>query len=307
MVEKGPVEVALSPFARIKTRPTRSAWDKARQVLRQVARNKSALLGTTILLIILTAALFAPQLAPRDPNKQNLSQRLQPPSLRSLLGTDQYGRDILSRLIFGSRISLMIGVVAVFIGMIIGLLAGLVSGFYGGLVDSLLMRFVDMLMVLPTLILALSILAVLGPDMSNVMIAVGISISPRFARMLRSSVLAAKESEYVEATRAMGGGDLRIMFLHILPNCLSPTIVVTSLMIANCILVEANLSFLGLGAPPPAPAWGSMISEGLRYLRSAPWLSTFSGFAIMLAVLGFNLLGDGLRDLLDPRLRTEDG
>lgn len=299
--------MAISRFVRIKARPAGSAWDRAKQVLCQVARNKSALLGTTILLVILAAALFAPQLAPHDPNKQNLSQRLQPPSLRYLLGTDQYGRDILSRLIFGSRTSLMIGVVAVFVGMLIGLLIGLVSGFYGGLVDTLLMRFVDMLMVLPTLILALSILAVLGPDMSNTMIAVGISMSPRFARMLRSSVLAAKELQYVEATRAIGGSDLRIIFLHILPNCLSPTIVMTSLMIANSIIVEANLSFLGLGAPPPAPAWGSMISEGFRYLRSAPWVSTFSGLAIMLAVLGFNLLGDGLRDLLDPRLRTEVG
>ncbi len=288
-----------------KNRLERLAASKAGQLLRQAAWNKSALIGSLILGMILIAALFASQLAPHDPIKQNLGHRLQPPGFEYLLGTDQYGRDILSRVIYGSRISLMIGVVAVFIGMLIGLLIGLVSGFYGGLVDSLLMRFIDMLMVLPTLVLALSILAVLGPEMSNTMIAVGISISPRFARTLRSSVLAAKESEYVEAIRAMGGGDLRIMVFHIMPNCLSPIIVVTTLMIANSILVEANLSFLGLGAPPPAPAWGSMISEGFRYLRTAPWVSTFSGLAIMLAVLGFNLLGDGLRDLLDPKFRTE--
>ncbi len=286
-------------------RRERSAARNAGELLRHMIKNKSALIGSLILGIIVIAALFASQLAPHDPIRQNLAHRLQPPGFEYLLGTDQYGRDILSRVIYGSRISLMIGVVAVLIGMVIGLCIGLVSGFYGGLVDSLLMRFIDMLMVLPTLVLALSILAVLGPDISNAMIAVGISISPRFARTLRSSVLAAKEKEYVEAIRAMGGGDLRIMLFHIMPNCLSPIIVVTTLTIANSILVEANLSFLGLGAPPPTPAWGTMISEGFRYLRTAPWVSAFSGFAIMLAVLGFNLLGDGLRDILDPKLRTE--
>jgi peptide/nickel transport system permease protein len=273
----------------------------------RLLRNPSAVTGLVVLLVMVVLALFPAPIAPYEPNKQNISMRLQPPRAEHLLGTDQFGRDILSRLIHGTRISLLVGVVSVAVAAVLGVGLGVVSGFYGGVVDSLLMRLVDMLMAFPSIILALTIVAVLGPNIINAMVAVGIAMSPRMARLVRGIVLRLKEVEFVEAARAVGAGDLRIMFVYVLPNSLSTIIVTGTLMVAYAILVEANLSFLGLGTQPPTPSWGNMISDGFGFLNTAPWISTFSGLAIMVAVLGFNLLGDGLRDLLDPRLRSAGG
>jgi peptide/nickel transport system permease protein len=270
-------------------------------------RNRSAATGLVILLALIILALFPATIAPYDPAKQDIPNRLQGPSTTHLLGTDQFGRDVLSRLIHGSRLSLLVGVVAVALATVLGIALGLISGFYGGVVDTMMMRFVDMLMAFPSLILALAIVAAMGASIVNAMVAVGISMSPRMARLARGVVLKLKEAEFVEAARAVGAGDLRLMLVHVLPNSLSTIIVTATLMVANAILVEANLSFLGLGAQPPTPSWGNMISDGFGFLTLAPWISVFSGVAIMAAVLGFNLLGDGLRDLLDPRLSGAAG
>jgi peptide/nickel transport system permease protein len=248
-------------------------------------------------------ALTADILTPYDPNEQHYAWVLKPPSADFPLGTDDLGRDVYSRIAYGSRISLEVGVIAVSIGVLVGTLVGLASGYYGGLLEDVLMRTMDALRAFPALVLALSINAVLGPGIGNVMIAVGVVSVPTFARLAHGQVLSVREREYVTAARVSGVGAWRMMLVHILPNIASPIIVQASLGAAFAILAEAGLSFLGLGVRPPTPSWGSLLRTGYQYLNAAPWLALAPGAAIFLAVLAFNLLGDGLRQALDPRLK----
>lgn len=272
------------------------------RTLRTLLKNRSAKAGAIIVLLAAVTAIFAPLIAPHDPFKANLRQMLQTPSLAHPLGTDELGRDILSRIIYGSRISLTLGIVSVGIGLIGGLPLGSIGAYYGGIADLLIMRFIDILLAFPAILLAIVVVSVLGPGLYNAMIAVGISQLPIYARLIRSVVLAIKEKDFVEAARALGAGDAWILFRHIVPNAIGPIIVQATLNIASAILSAAALGFLGLGAQPPTPEWGTMLSKGRVYLRVAPHVTTFTGLAILLTVLGFNLLGDGLRDALDPRM-----
>ncbi|WP_254863719.1 nickel transporter permease [Halovivax gelatinilyticus] len=284
----------------------RSFGRRARAVYhsRKVAQfraNKLNIIGLAIVLALLFTAIFAPFLAPHDPEQQNLEDRLEGPSLEHPLGTDQLGQDILSRLIYGSRISLMIGVAVVGISLAIGTAVGVAAGYAGGYVDEALMRLVDILLAFPGLLLALVIAGILGPSLTNIMIALAIVGWTSYARVVRGSVLSVKQQEYVKASQLMGTSRIRVVGRHILPNVMGPVVVLATLDMATVILATAGLSFLGLGAQPPTPEWGTMIAEGREYLQSAWWVVNLPGLAIMLAVLGFNLLGDGLRDLLDPK------
>jgi peptide/nickel transport system permease protein len=275
--------------------------------LHAIWRRRSAALGAFALTLVLIGALFAPVLAPYPPEQQNLRARLQPPSAAHPLGTDAFGRDQASRLLHGARVSLLVGVVAVTIAAVAGGALGLIAGYAGGLADQLLMRLVDMLMAFPTLLLAIALLTVLGDrlgGLAGLMLAVGIASVPHFARLARAQALALRDVDYVEAARALGGTAPRVLLVHVLRNALSPLLVFATLRVATVILTEASLSFLGLGVPPPTPTWGGMVADGTRYLQRAPWLSLIPGLVIMVTVLAFNLLGDGLRDALDPRLRT---
>jgi peptide/nickel transport system permease protein len=272
-----------------------------REVLRRLMRSKSATLGGTILVLLVATALAAPWLTPYEPLEMAPAERLQPPSIRHLLGTDVFGRDLFTRILFGARISLQTGLVSVTIAISIGVPLGLLSGFYGGTVDRLLMRLVDLMLTFPGILLALVIVAILGPNLLNAMLAVGISASPIYARVVRATVLAAKTQTYVEAAHAIGCANARIMVRHILPSTVAPIIVLGTLGVAGAIIAAAALSYLGLGARPPEPEWGALLAESRNYLRVAWWLTTFPGLAIMIAVLSINLLGDGLRDALDPR------
>ncbi len=278
----------------------RSLW---RDLFARLRRSRGAVLGGVLLSAIILGAVAAPFVAPYDPQAMAPVDRLQLPSTRHLLGTDVFGRDLFTRILYGSRISLQTGLISVSLAIAIGVPLGLLSGFYGGLVDRLLMRLVDLMLTFPGILLALVIVAILGPSLLNAMVAVGISASPTYARVIRSAVLAAKSQVYVEAARATGCTNGRIMVRHILPNTIAPIIVLGTLGIAGAIIAAAALSFLGLGARPPIPEWGAMLSEGRNYLRVAWWITTFPGLAIMVTVLAINLLGDGLRDALDPRLR----
>lgn len=270
---------------------------------KRLLQNKMAVIGMTILGIIIFAAIFAPYIAPHDPIKQNILARYKAPSSKYLLGTDELGRDILSRIIYGARYSLLIGVISISIALLLGIFLGVVAGYFGGRVDLLLMRLIDILLAFPYILLAIAIVAILGPDLQNAMLAISIVNVPRFARIIRSSVLTIKENEFIQAAKALGASDLRIIVRHLLPNCLGPLIVQSTLSMASAILSAAGLSFLGLGAQPPTPEWGAMLSDARSALQIAPWVVTFPGLAIMLNVLGFNLLGDGLRDALDPKLK----
>jgi peptide/nickel transport system permease protein len=272
-------------------------------MLQRIVKNRAMLAGCTIILLFVFTAIFSSWLSPFDPFAQTIRLRLRPPGDLHWLGTDGFGRDILSRIIWGSRISLTVGVVAVAIGATLGILVGLTAGFFGGAVDRLLMSIVDILLVLPTILLALVIVAMLGPGVFNLMIAVGISNAPRFARLIRAEVLAVKKMVFIDAASALGASYIRLMLRHILPNTFASIIVLSSLRIAQAITTEASLSFLGLGIAPPTPTWGSMIADGRVYLRTSPWVAIFPGIMIMLIVMAFNLVGDGLRDLLDPKLR----
>ena len=263
-----------------------------------------SLAGGIIVLVYILAAVFAPWISPYDPFAIDLVNKLQPPSLHHWMGTDDKGRDILSRIIFGSRLSLTVGFVSVLIGALIGVTLGLISGYYGKLLDSIIMRFIDVLLAFPGILLALAIISALGPDLVNVMIAVGIFSIPTFARIVRGSTISLKKVEYIESIKALGASDIRIIFAHILPNILSPIIVQGTLRLATAILTAAGLSFLGMGAQPPSPEWGAMLSNGRTFLWSAPHVATFPGLVIALIVIGFNLLGDGLRDALDPRMKV---
>ena len=269
----------------------------------QLARQRGAMAGLVILGVLALMAVGAPWLSPRDPVKTAARDALQPPGARFALGSDQFGRDVASRVLHGARISLTVGLISVSIAVVLGAPIGLVSGYYGGRLDGLIMRAMDVLLAFPGILLALAIVSVLTPGLTNVMIAVGLSAVPGYARLVRATVLAARENLYVEAARALGGRDLGILSRYILPNVVAPLIVTATLGLGTAILSAAALSFLGLGSQPPQPEWGRMLSEGRDYLREAWWISTFPGLGIMLTVLAMNLLGDGLRDVLDPRLK----
>lgn len=259
--------------------------------------------GLVIIAVLLFTAIFASVLAPYDPFKVETHKRLKPPSGEHLLGTDDMGRDILSRILYGSRISIMVGVVVVAISLSIGVPLGAISGYFGGKIDSTLMRITDIFLGLPSLILALAIAAALGRGIMNTMIAISITWWPWYARLVRGQTLSIREMGYIEAARASGGSSFRIILTHVLPNCISPIIVTASMDMGYTILAAASLGFIGLGAQPPSPEWGLMISIGRTYMMDYPWVATFPGLAILITVLGFNLVGDGLRDLLSPRLR----
>jgi peptide/nickel transport system permease protein len=270
--------------------------------LRVIRRSPLSLAGAGLVVGFILMAGLAPVLAPHDP-EDLVTTRLTAPQRAHPMGTDEFGRDILSRIIFGSRISLWVGVVAVGIGLGGGASVGLVSGYVGGRVDMLLLRVVDVMFSIPPIILAITLTGVLGPGLTNATMAIGLVYLPAFARVARGPVLAVVGREYIEAARAAGGGATRVLSRHVLPNVMAPLIVQTTLALSTAILAEATLSFLGLGIQPPAPSWGTMLGTGRKYMELAPWVAIFPGAAVMLLVLGFNLLGDGLRDVLDPRLR----
>jgi peptide/nickel transport system permease protein len=269
-----------------------------------LVRQRGALIGLVILATLATMAVAAPWLSSRDPIRTAPREALQPPGGRFVLGSDQFGRDVASRVLYGARISLLVGVISVSIAVALGAPLGLVSGYYGGRLDALIMRVMDVMLAFPGILLALAIVSVLSPGLGNVMIAVGLSAVPGYARLVRATVLSAREHLYVEAARALGGRDGGILVRDILPNVVAPLIVTATLGLGGAILSAAALSFLGLGSQPPQPEWGRMLSEGRDYLREAWWISTFPGLGILLTVLAMNLVGDGLRDALDPRLKT---
>lgn len=264
--------------------------------------NKGAIIGACILLFFIAVSAFAPLLAPYPIDEMKMENRFLGPSSEHWLGTDEFGRDILSRMMHGGRVSLMMGLVAVSIAGIVGVILGVISGYYRR-IDIYIMQVMDILLAFPSLLLAIAIIAVLGVGLTNAMIAVAISVIPSYVRVVRGAVLSIREKEYIEAVRALGVRDVKIISKHILPNVLSPVIVLSTLQFGTSILAAAALSFLGLGAQPPTPEWGAMAFVGKSFLLNAWWMSLFPGLAIMLVVLGFNLLGDGLRDALDPRLK----
>lgn len=297
----------------VELEPAHGAWQRAREGLgefwRRFRKNRLAVAGGALVVAFVAVAVLAPVIAPHDPGRGNLGARLLPPAwmpggtARHLLGTDELGRDLLSRILYGSRVSLYVGMMVVFVATTLGTAAGLASGYFGGRVDAVIQRLVDILLAFPYLVLAIALMAVMGPGLTNLMVALAYKEWVYPCRVVRAEVLAARHQEYVEAARAVGAGHGHILFREILPNVLSSVLVVSTLRVAWIILMEASLSFLGLGVQPPTPAWGSMVSAGREYLFQAWWVSTFPGLAILLTVLGINLLGEGLRDALDPRLR----
>jgi peptide/nickel transport system permease protein len=265
-------------------------------------RNPIGAIGAVVIVVTVAIALFAPLIAPYSPSEQK-AKRLLGPSGAHLMGTDELGRDTLSRIIFGARVSLQVGIIAVLIALVVGTLLGVVTGYFGGKTDTIIMRFVDIMFAFPVLILAIVIAGLLGPSRRNAMIAIGIAYAPAFARVIRGSVLAVVSEPYLEAGRVMGARHGWLIRRYVLPNILAPLLVLTSIYLSSAILSEAALSFLGLGAQPPEPSWGGMLNIARTYMERAPWMAVFPGLAIMIVVLGFNFLGDGLRDILDPRLR----
>ncbi len=274
--------------------------------MKKALKNKGVLIGGSIVLFFIILAIFAPLLAPYNPQDADLMRSLEPPQKKYLFGTDVQGRDILSRIIYGSRVSLSVGIVVQAISLTIGIMLGLLSGFYGGIIDDIISSIMNIMFSFPSLLFAIAIMAVLGPSLYNIFLALGIINWPTVARLVRGETLSLKKRDFVEASRALGVNSISIIFKHILPNCLGPIIVVATLGIADAILTEATLSFLGLGIQPPTPSWGSMLSRGREYIWSSPHLIIFPGLAILITVLGFNLLGDGLRDILDPRLKNTE-
>jgi peptide/nickel transport system permease protein len=270
---------------------------------KRLLAHRMGVIGIVVICFNLSIAVLAPWISTHDPLKIDIAHRGAPPSREFVFGTDDYGRDVFSRVIYGARISIYISVLSVLIATVFGILIGATAGYYGGWVDNVIMRCMDALMSFPAILLAIVIMAVLGGHMLNVAAALGIVYIPRFARVIRGSVLSLKEREFIEASKAMGNTDAEIIIQHILPNCMAPLIVQITISLAYAILAEASLSFLGLGAPPPAPSWGNMLSDARNFMVDAPWMTVFPGVAIMFAVVGFNLLGDGLRDVLDPRMK----
>ncbi len=276
--------------------PWKEAW-------RSFRKNKIAVVGAIIILFFIIMALFAPIIAPEGINEQKLGDRLQAPSAEHWLGTDDFGRDILSRIIYGARISLTIGFFAVLGSAVAGCFLGILAGYYGRWVDGIISRIFDIMLAFPSILLAIAVVAVLGPSLRNALIAIAIINIPNFGRLIRSKVLSVKQEEYVLAAKAVGMKDSRILYRHILPNSLSPIIVQGTLAVGTAIIEAAALGFLGLGAQAPEPEWGKMLADSKQYIMQAPWTMIFPGIAIMLTVLGFNLMGDGLRDALDPKMK----
>ncbi|BBW98695.1 nickel transporter permease [Geobacillus icigianus] len=278
-----------------------SLWKEA---WRRFRKNKIALVGAGIVFFFILVAILAPWLAPYDYKDQQLAERLQPPSSAHWFGTDDFGRDIFSRIVYGARISLWVGFFSVLGSVIVGSLLGIIAGYYGRWIDGIISRLFDILLAFPSILLAIGIVAVLGPSLQNALIAIAVINVPNFGRLIRSRVLSIKQEEYITAAKAIGMSDWRILIHHILPNSLAPIIVQGTLAIATAIIEAAALGFLGLGAQPPTPEWGKMLSDAKEFLTQAPWTMIFPGLAIMLTVLGFNLMGDGLRDALDPRMKN---
>jgi peptide/nickel transport system permease protein len=288
-----------APAAFADTRPRVTG---ARQASRLILRNPIGALGGVIVALVILAAVFADLVAPFDPTSQ-LAQPLQPPGGAYALGTDEFGRDVLSRVIHGARVSLYVGIISVGIALVSGSILGLLAGFHGGWSDTSIMRLMDVLFGLPAIVLAIAITSVLGPSLNSVLIAIGIVYAPQFSRVARAPTLSLRERDFVTAARAVGAGDVWLVRRHILPNMTAPIVVQATVAFSTAILTEATLSYLGLGTQPPTPSWGTMLNAGKQVLLLAPWTSIFPGLAIAVTVLGFNLLGDGLRDALDPRTR----
>ena len=300
-VARTPVHApAIPPTLQRAERVSAGLWTDA---ARRLARDRAAVAGLVVVAILVVVALLAPAIVPYDPIDQSFRIKLRPPSGEHLLGTDEFGRDVFSRVLVGTRVALSVGIVPVAIALVIGVTLGLIAGYFGGGVDQVVMRLIDVLLAFPWLLLAIGIMAILGPGIQNVVIAVAIVYIPAFARIVRGSVLSIKEKEYVEAARAMGQPTSRIIVRHVLANAWAPIIVLATLSIGQAIIYAAGLSFIGLGTQPPDADWGVMLTSGREYLRDAPWLGFFPGLAILITVLAFNLFGDGLRDALDPRLR----
>jgi len=272
---------------------------------RRFKRNRLALFGAVIILSLAVTAIIAPLIAPFDPNQQDILHRLEPPSAKHFLGTDDLGRDLLSRIIYGTRVSLLVGFVAVGIAIMIGALLGLFSGYFGGRLDALIMRLVDIMLCFPTFFLILMVIAFLEPNIWNVMIVIGLTGWPGLTRLVRGECLSVREREFVQAAKALGLSNLRIMLVHLLPNVMAPVLVAATLGIGGAILTESALSFLGLGVQPPTASWGNILTAGKDYISTAWWLSLYPGLAILITVLAYNLLGEGLRDVLDPRMMAE--
>ena len=267
----------------------------------RITSNRMLVIGGTVVILLILMAVLAPVLTGYDPTEMDFSARLAPPGRKYLLGTDQFGRDILARTVYGARISLQVGTIAVLIGMGGGIILGSLAGYLRGLIDQIVMRIMDALLAFPPLLLAIGLVASMGPSMETASISIGIVYIPRFARVMRSAVIKEREMEYVEAARAIGQTNLKILLRHIGPSCLSPVIVLATIIFGNAMIIEAALSYLGVGVPPPTPSWGSMLQESRQYLSQSVYPALCPGIILSLAVLGFNLLGDGLRDLLDPR------
>jgi len=293
-------EISISPAAR---RAGRSRVSELRRVAHVMFTRWVVVFGVISILVFILLALTAPWVAPFDPLEQDLRATLQPPSMRHLLGTDDLGRDVLSRIIYGSQISLMVGIVVVIIAGVMGMFMGLVAGYFGGWINAAIMRINDALMSLPPIVLMLAISAVLGGGLKSILISVGVVLAPTYCRLMCGQILTLKESDFVTAANIIGANDLRIMIRHLLPNAFPPLLVLLTINLGTAIMFEATLSFLGIGITPPTPAWGSMVMSGYRYLLKNPVLSFAPGLSIMLLVLGFNMVGDGLRDALDPRLK----
>jgi len=272
-------------------------------IFRRLMRAPGPKIGLIILVVMILVAVLAPWIAPYEPLKLDVKSRFEPPSSEHWMGTDSFGRDVLTRVMYGSRISLVVGLISVGIGTTVGTTVGLVSGFIGGTVDTVIMRLIDVMLALPTILLAMVLIVSLGQSLTNVMVAIGLSSVPAYARLTRGNTMAIRERTFVEAAVASGMSRLRIMVKHVFPNVIAPIIVVATLSTASAIIFGSALSFLGMGAQPPTPEWGLLLSEGRSYLGQAWWVSTFPGLAIVATVLGINLLGDGLRDVLDPKLR----
>lgn len=272
-----------------------------KNVLIKLLKNKFALTGVIVITLLIIVALFAPVISPYTPSQQNVFERLQPPSLHHFFGTDDLGRDVFTRMIFGARISLAVGFISVFIILIIGTLLGIISGYYGGKIDYMIMRFTDIVLCFPTFFLIILVIAFIEPNIYNVMIVIGVTSWPGLARLVRAEVLSLKEREFILVSKMMAISNIKIFFVHILPNIISPLMVYSSLAIGGAILTESALSFLGLGVQPPMPSWGQILTSGKDYIYMAWWLSLFPGIAILVTVLAFNLVGEAIRDIFDPK------
>lgn len=297
-----PIAAPAAPVAQVArlARQAPSPWTAAR---RRFVHSRMGLLGAVVLVIVILAAVFAGQVAPYNPTRQDFRVERQGPSLAHLMGTDEFGRDVFSRVIWGAQASLQAGATAATIALAVGLLFGMLAAYYGGKTDTLIMRVMDVILAFPYILLAIAVVAILGPGLRNAMIAIGIVYIPYYARVVRGAVLSIRARDYVEAARALGARDGRVMLQHVLPNTLAPIIVQTTLNVGAAIIDTAGLSFLGLGTQPPTPDWGNMLSAGRNYVIDSPWIATFPGLAILVTVLAFNLMGDALRDAFDPRLK----